>query len=76
VWLVLACLTCATLTKQSGRLRSLTTLHLNDLHARLQPDSDGLGGFAHLATVLARERAATGASLTLHAGDLVQVGQP
>ena len=36
------------------------------------PDADGVGGVAHLATVLQRERAAAHASLTLSAGDLVQ----
>ena len=50
----------------------LTILHLNDLHARLLPDSEGKGGFAHLAAVLERERSATAAHLTLHAGDMVQ----
>src|SRR4029453_7413360 len=49
-----------------------TILHVNDLHARLTPNADGLGGFAHVATLLRRERAAAPASITLHAGDLVQ----
>jgi 5'-nucleotidase/UDP-sugar diphosphatase len=53
----------------------LTILHFNDLHDRLLPDPDGIGGVAHLATVLNRERAAAHASLTLNAGDLVQ-GSP
>jgi len=53
----------------------LTVLHFNDLHDRLLPDPDGIGGVAHLATLLNRERAAAHASLTLHAGDLVQ-GSP
>ena len=52
--------------------RELTILHFNDLHDRLLPDPDGKGGIAHLATLLQRERAAAHASLTLHAGDLVQ----
>jgi len=60
------------LRTQTNPVRELTILHLNDLHARLRPDADGLGGFAHLATLLQRERAIAGASLTLHAGDLVQ----
>lgn len=50
----------------------LTILHVNDLHARLLPDSRGRGGFAHLATVLEQERDAAAAHLTLHAGDMVQ----
>ena len=53
-------------------VRDLTILHVNDLHARLTPNADGLGGFAHVATLLRRERAAAPASITLHAGDLVQ----
>jgi len=52
--------------------RDLTILHINDLHARLTPNADGLGGFAYVATLLKRERAAAPASITLHAGDLVQ----
>src|SRR4029077_13813179 len=53
-------------------VHELTILHFNDLHDRLLPDPDGRGGVAHLATLLKRERAAAHASLTLHAGDLVQ----
>ena len=49
----------------------LTILHLNDLHARLLPDDRGHGGYAYVAAVLQRERAAA-AHLTLHGGDLVQ----
>lgn len=50
----------------------LTILHVNDLHARLLPDADGKGGFAYVASVLERERAAAPAHLTLHGGDMVQ----
>lgn len=53
----------------------LTLFHLNDLHARLLPDENGQGGFAHLATLLSREKETATAHLTLHAGDLVQ-GSP
>ena len=60
---------------QPASVRNFTILHLNDLHARLTPDSDGRGGFAHVATLLKRERAAAPASITLHAGDFVQ-GSP
>jgi 5'-nucleotidase/UDP-sugar diphosphatase len=57
---------------RADTIRELTILHVNDLHARLRPDADGFGGFAHLATALHRERLAAPASLTMHAGDLVQ----
>lgn len=53
-------------------VRKLTILHSNDLHARLLPDSNGLGGFAHLATVVRRERQGCSECLYIHAGDLVQ----
>ena len=57
---------------QPARVRDLTILHLNDLHAQLTPDEEGRGGFAHVATLLRRERALARASITLNAGDLVQ----
>jgi 5'-nucleotidase / UDP-sugar diphosphatase len=57
---------------RQSTLHQLTILHFNDLHDRLLPDSDGVGGVAHLATLLQRERAAASASLTLNAGDLVE----
>jgi 2',3'-cyclic-nucleotide 2'-phosphodiesterase (5'-nucleotidase family) len=53
-------------------VRPLTILHSNDLHAHLLPDDQGLGGFAYLATAVREERARSGASLYLNAGDLVQ----
>ncbi|MFN7936198.1 MAG: bifunctional UDP-sugar hydrolase/5'-nucleotidase [Bryobacteraceae bacterium] len=53
-------------------VRKLTILHSNDLHARLLPDSNGLGGFAHLATAVRRERQGCKECLYIHAGDLVQ----
>lgn len=53
-------------------IRPLTILHTNDLHAHIQPDSDGLGGFAYLATALRNERAHCQACIFLNAGDLVQ----
>ena len=53
----------------------ISILHVNDLHARLVPDHRGRGGFAYVATVIARERESTGASVLLDAGDMVQ-GSP
>ena len=67
VVLLLITLSCA-----ADPVVELTILHVNDLHARLLPDTEGRGGFAHLATVLERERRAAPAHLTLHAGDMVQ----
>jgi 5'-nucleotidase / UDP-sugar diphosphatase len=57
---------------RQSTVHQLTILHFNDLHDRLLPDPDGIGGVAHLATLLKRERAAAPASLTLNAGDLVE----
>lgn len=53
-------------------VRKLTILHSNDLHARLLPDSNNRGGFAHLATAVRRERQGCTGCLYVHAGDLVQ----
>lgn len=57
---------------RQSTVHELTILHFNDLHDRLLPEPGGVGGFAHIATLLKRERAAATASLTLNAGDLVQ----
>lgn len=59
----------------AGALRRLTILHTNDLHARLLPDAEGRGGFAHLATLIRQERASAEACLLVDAGDFVQ-GSP
>ncbi|MBL8175460.1 MAG: bifunctional metallophosphatase/5'-nucleotidase [Bryobacterales bacterium] len=53
-------------------VRKITILHSNDLHARLLPDSNQLGGFAHLATAVRNERKGCTGCLYVHAGDLVQ----
>ena len=53
----------------------LTILHLNDLHARLLPDEQGRGGFAHVATAIEAEKQKSEHSIVLHAGDMVQ-GSP
>jgi 2',3'-cyclic-nucleotide 2'-phosphodiesterase (5'-nucleotidase family) len=64
-------LACATL---AGEVRTLTILHLNDLHAHISPEN-GRGGFAYLATAIERERAHCVDCILLNAGDLVQ-GSP
>jgi 5'-nucleotidase/UDP-sugar diphosphatase len=62
---------CATL---AAEVRTLTILHLNDLHAHISPEN-GRGGFAYLATAIRRERANCTDCILLNAGDLVQ-GSP
>ena len=69
-WLLLVCS-----SLHADPVRSLTILHLNDLHARLLPDDRQRGGFAHVAEVIRRERAKSEAVLVMHGGDLVQ-GSP
>jgi 2',3'-cyclic-nucleotide 2'-phosphodiesterase (5'-nucleotidase family) len=68
----LACALLLLAACRQSTVHQLTILHFNDLHDRLLPDPDGIGGVAHLATLLKRERAAAHASLTLSAGDLVE----
>jgi 5'-nucleotidase / UDP-sugar diphosphatase len=60
---------------RQSTVHELTILHFNDLHDHLLPEANGMGGVAHLATVLKRERAAAHASITLSAGDIDQ-GSP
>jgi 2',3'-cyclic-nucleotide 2'-phosphodiesterase (5'-nucleotidase family) len=55
--------------------RTLTILHTNDLHARMVPEGNGMGGFAYLAAVMRQQRANCKDCLTLDAGDMVQ-GSP
>jgi 2',3'-cyclic-nucleotide 2'-phosphodiesterase (5'-nucleotidase family) len=62
-------LVCAPLTAE---VRSLTILHLNDLHARLLPLENHHGGFAYLASVIRRERANCSDCILLNAGDIAQ----
>jgi 2',3'-cyclic-nucleotide 2'-phosphodiesterase (5'-nucleotidase family) len=69
--LIAVCLAVASAFAQSS-LHSLTILHTNDLHAHLQPDSDGVGGFAYLAAELRHQREGCRGCLYLNAGDLVQ----
>src|SRR5262245_6666972 len=73
--LLLLALACASVLGSSEQLKTLTILHVNDLHARLRPLDDGRGGFAYFAAVIRRERANCNDCLLLSAGDIVQ-GSP
>ncbi len=57
---------------------TLTFLHINDTHGRIMPyGTDGqTGGYARLATLIARQRAAGGSVRTflVHAGDVTSRG--
>jgi 2',3'-cyclic-nucleotide 2'-phosphodiesterase (5'-nucleotidase family) len=53
-------------------VRTLTILHINDLHARLTPLENHHGGFAGLATVIRRERTGCRDCILLNAGDVAQ----
>lgn len=55
-----------------SEVRSLTILHTNDLHARLSPLDNHMGGFAYLATAIRHERDGCHDCILLFAGDLVQ----
>ena len=55
-----------------GEVRSLTILHVNDLHAHISPSDEKVGGLAYLATAIRRERANCPECILLSAGDLVQ----
>src|ERR1039457_4346109 len=67
--LALALLFCSPL---AAEIRSLTILHINDLHARMLPLENHHGGFAFLASVIRRERAGCDDCLLLNAGDVAQ----
>ncbi len=56
----------------AAEIRSLTILHVNDLHARLMPLENRTGGFAYLEAAIRRERAGCHDCILLNAGDLVQ----
>ena len=58
-----------------AEVKRFTILHVNDLHARLLPDEQGRGGFAHVATALESLRRNSKNPIVLHAGDMVQ-GSP
>lgn len=74
-FLRLSLLLLAALAAQCANVEQVTILHLNDLHARLLPDEQGRGGFAHVATAIAVERSKSENAIVLHAGDMVQ-GSP
>ncbi len=65
-------LTCAWLP---AKVRSLTILHVNDLHAHISPSETKKGGFAYLATVIRHERDGCKDCILVDVGDLVQ-GSP
>ena len=71
LYLLAACCALTTASAQPN-LHSLTILHTNDLHAHLQPDPDGMGGFAWLAAELRHQREGCTTCLYVNAGDLVQ----
>ncbi|HWB86118.1 MAG TPA: bifunctional UDP-sugar hydrolase/5'-nucleotidase [Bryobacteraceae bacterium] len=56
----------------AAETRSLTILHLNDLHAHLTPLQNSRGGFAYLATLIREQRANCQDCILLYGGDLVQ----
>jgi 2',3'-cyclic-nucleotide 2'-phosphodiesterase (5'-nucleotidase family) len=68
-WPALALLLCVA---AQGEVRSLTILHVNDLHAHISPSDEKMGGLAFLATAIRRERANCSDCILLSAGDLVQ----
>jgi 2',3'-cyclic-nucleotide 2'-phosphodiesterase (5'-nucleotidase family) len=68
-WPALLLLLCAT---APGEVRSLTILHVNDLHGHISPSDQKTGGMAYLATAIRRERANCPECILLSAGDLVQ----
>src|SRR5256885_15173419 len=56
----------------AAEVRTLTILHLNDMHSRLMPLENKHGGFAYLASVIRRERTNCKDCVLLNAGDLAQ----
>jgi 2',3'-cyclic-nucleotide 2'-phosphodiesterase (5'-nucleotidase family) len=70
--LALALLVCAA---APAEVRTLTILHVNDLHARISPLDNHNGGFAYVAAAIRREREHCTDCIVLNAGDLVQ-GSP
>jgi 2',3'-cyclic-nucleotide 2'-phosphodiesterase (5'-nucleotidase family) len=52
--------------------RQLTIIHTNDLHARFQPDANGLGGLSYVAAAIRKEMNGCSHCLLLDGGDMVQ----
>ncbi len=52
----------------------ITILHLNDLESALQPEGDGLGGVAKIATYVERVRQESERTLMLSGGDNILAG--
>jgi 5'-nucleotidase / UDP-sugar diphosphatase len=73
--LVAVLLGLSSLLSAQDDIRSFTILHSNDLHAQLQPNAEGYGGFAYLAAEVRHQRADCKACIYLSAGDMVQ-GSP
>ena len=59
----------------SAEIRTLTILHVNDIHSRLIALENGRGGFAYLAAAINKERAGCKDCILLNGGDLAQ-GSP
>lgn len=59
-------------TPLAAEVRSLTILHVNDLHARISPLENHHGGFAYLTAMIRHEREHCTDCILLSAGDLVQ----
>ena len=69
----LACLAGLLVCAQAAaEIRTLTILHINDLHARMLPLENKHGGFAYLASVIRRERTGCHDCILLNAGDVAQ----
>jgi 2',3'-cyclic-nucleotide 2'-phosphodiesterase (5'-nucleotidase family) len=55
-----------------AEIRSLSILHVNDLHSHISPGDNHMGGFAYLAAAIREERANCHDCILLNAGDVAQ----